>query len=538
MDERQFENSVRLFKLLGETVLPSGRDLSTELCLGTEISLWEVMAPYLVLYRFPWWYMPEGSAPSLRQRLDRFIRPYRGLGGHFRDFVFSPLARNEAGCARWPEGEATVLFLGFSPTHYRDVLHPVAALLMREHRMQGVVIGDSPSWALSADQDAGPRFQTFWEHWENDVEDRVQAALKQLQAIQKSLLNRSHFKAFSQNVRASIDRTALRREMSWLFWREFRRLISQIGAACHILRRHRPALIIFSDDTDPQCRIYSLLGRLHGIPSLIVQQGFASPAYPDWSFFSADAVAAMGQAARTAMISQGIPADRITVTGHPGFDRLMGLQPDACARVRADLKITDGQRMVLFASQPPYVGVFNTPQIRREMMKAVVRAAASVENVRLVIKPHPAEDVHEIVGLIGPEPGIVVVDKAADITLFIKACDVLITFFSQSALQAIYAGKPVINVAFPGCGGATLFLESGATWIARSPDEIVKQLRKLTGQNRIAETAGRNADRERFLLEWAHLPDGRAAERVVQTALLLLEERGGDRNRPCFDPVA
>jgi CDP-glycerol glycerophosphotransferase (TagB/SpsB family) len=233
----------------------------------------------------------------------------------------------------------------------------------------------------------------------------------------------------------------------------------------------------------------------------------------------------MGQTSRADMIEQGVLPEQIIVTGNPGFDRLVLPEPDVCSRLRSTLGLLDGQKMILFASQPYYVSVFNTSHVRRKMINAIVQAACLLENVRLVIKPHPGDNIRELKRLIGKAPRVVIVDQAMDISPLIKTCDVLITFFSTVALQALYAGKPVINVDFPNSGGAgaTIYAESGATWIARSTDEIATHIQNLTNETRNKEISSREAARQRFLYHMVYIPDGQATERVLKVVLNMLQ---------------
>lgn len=523
MNENQFKQAVQLYKSLGETRLSSGKELRAELCLGQGISLWEVVASYMVLYRFPLLFSHNGSNRTFRERLKYYLRPYRGLMARFRDSVVSLPRRTSMACPKWPEGGQTVLFLGFVPTFYRDVLRPVAESLATRERIQVVVIGESQNPPVDVLANEKVRFQSLWEHWDNDTENLSKIMLRHLQTVQNIFFNRTQLEAAIQNMGENFGRFALTREFHWLFWREFKRLIPQIAVAKHILNTHRPALIISADDADQRCRIYSLLAREKGIPSLLVQQGLTERGYPEWSFFSQTAVAAMGQSSCADMIVQGVPSEKISLTGHPGFDNLALPEPGLCARVRADLGLLEGQKMVLFASQPYYVGVFNTPGIRQVMIKAIVQACGSLKNIKLVVKPHPGDNMRELKMLIGKAPLSVIVDRRMDISPLIKACDVLVTFFSTVALQALYAGKPVINMDFPNSGGQSLYSESGATWIVRSNDEIGPHIRKLIGEARDKEIASREAARQRFLYDMAYFPDGQATERVVKVALNMLQ---------------
>ena len=116
-----------------------------------------------------------------------------------------------------------------------------------------------------------------------------------------------------------------------------------------------------------------------------------------------------------------------------------------------------------------------------------------------------------------------IVDRKIDILPLIKACDVLVTFFSTAALQALYAGKPVINVDFPDSGGLKLYSQSGATWVAHSANEIVTHILNLTNENREAEILSKEDKRNKFLHQMAYSSDGQATERVLKVALNMLK---------------
>jgi len=519
MNEERFEQAVRLSHSLGETRI-GPRALFDELRLGQEMSLWQVVAPYLALYRFPLLFSNGGGSPW-RERLRYAVRPYRGLAARFRDSVISPPRRTAAACKQWPEEGRTILFLGFVPTFYRDVLRPVAEALAARESMRAVVIGEGRNIPPGIPDNGSVRFQSLWDHWDTAVDASARLMTSRLRIFQKSFFHNGWDKLMKNSVGTG-DAFGLASEFRWLFRREFRRLIPQAAVAEHILQRHRPSLIVSADDADQRCRVYSLLAREKGIPSLLVQQGLTEKKYPEWKFFSQTAVAAMGSRSRDDMIAQGVPPERIALTGHPGFDSLARPEPDLRARMRADMELPQGRTMVLLISQPYYVGVFNTPRIRREMLRGIIRACGSLEDVVLAVKPHPGEDAREIKELIGTASNVVMVDRTIDIVPLVKACDVVITFFSTVALQALYAGRPVVNVAFPGSGGQTLYEESGATWVARSTNEIIAHIRTLTGKNTDQAIASREEARGRFLREMVYLPDGRATERVVRLALDML----------------
>jgi hypothetical protein len=514
MSSTPFEKSVRLFEALGEASLESGLTLREELKLGGGISLWDIVASYLVLYRFPLFFSPSDA--SGRKRFQQFLWPYRGLATRLRDALQNRPIRQASACPTWRGGNPEVLFLALTPLFYRDVLEPVAQRLTGLGLTSGTVLTLQARPESPQGQADMLRRESLWDHWSDETGLLAATRSECLQQLKRRLLSPASISRLCRTIGVDIDPVCLQSEFRWLFWREFPRLIPQLAGAEHFMKRHGPALVVSADDADQQCRAFLMAARQSSIPTLVIQQGFTSSWYPDWRFFCADAVAAIGPTSLTILHEQGVPLERITVTGHPGFDRLVRRDDPVIERMRLKLGATGHQRLVLFASQPYYVGAFRSPAIRRDMIRAVVDAAAALPQVRLVIKPHPRDDVAELKAAARKSPGVSVVDKDWDISDLIQACDVMITFFSQSALQALYAGKPVISVRFPDSYDASLYQESGATWVARSTEEIIGHLRVLTGESGTEALRVKEEARQRFVRQWAHVPDGRATDRVIE----------------------
>ena len=83
-----------------------------------------------------------------------------------------------------------------------------------------------------------------------------------------------------------------------------------------------------------------------------------------------------------------------------------------------------------------------------------------MKGVTLVIKPHPGENKKDLISFLRTRQNIVLVDGSINILPLIKCCDVFVTFFSTTAVQALYADKPVITIDLPGSDGACSYTDS------------------------------------------------------------------------------
>jgi len=510
IDDR-FAKAAGLAQFLASADLGRSEDLRSALRLGGPISLWDAVVTSLVVYRFSLLFEPTATK-TFGSQLALDVRPYRGLVARFQEFLKRP-PRSAGGCTRWPVAAHPVLFVSFTDVFYRDVLQPVAEPLARDGIARVVIVRDSRSGVM-----VGPEHSvdchSVWEHWDKNAA-RVQRNMRaRLRAVQHRLFDRHRFGLLTQEVRSALGDVALKHDFLWLFWREFIRLIPWVVVAEHLFTHHRPALVVSADDADPRCRVYSLMARSFGVPSIVVQQGLLRRDIPEFRFLSHDVVAAMGPSSRKELIAQGVSAKRIVVTGQPGFDAMLPGDQERCS-IRSELGIDQEQKLVLFASQPPVVGAFSDPRSRLLMIKALLTTVAGSTKITLVVKPHPGENTRDLRVLVGTRKNVRIVDRSRSIVPLIVDCDVFVTFFSTSALQALYAGKPVINLDFGGDEGARMYAESNATWVARNPRQLAACLTAATLPNAAEGVKPMVEARHRFLSELAYQADGRAASRVI-----------------------
>lgn len=506
IDDRRFERARQLVERVGETRL-STADVRTALRLGQAVSLWDVVATYLMIYRFPLLFAPGGTAaaPPLETRL----RPLRGIAARLHDAIVR-VPRRTVACSDWPAAPGAVLFTGFVDTFYRDVLRPVAERMAQSGRP--IVVLRDHAAPPPAGQAGAATFQSVWDHWDSGATTLATTLRRRLGTVTTG----GSLSSFDwAGLAGEFGGVSVQPDLRWLFLRELSRLIPHLAVATHVMARHRPAMIVSADDADPRCRIYALAARAAGIPSLLVQQGLSRRNVPEFAFLAHDHFAVMGSASRDEIVAQGVSPERLVITGPPGFDEMAhdrGPEP----AVREALGVPSGHQMVLMASQPPIGIAFSKPAVRRDMITALTRATSAIPRLTLVIKPHPGEDIAELTRLVAGVANVCLVDRAQSIAPLIRACDVFVTFFSTAALQAMYAGKPVINLDFADDEGVRLFADSQATWIARTPADLAKHLIELTSGRQAA--AARAEATRRFLEPNIYLADGRAAERVADLA--------------------
>ncbi len=496
MDRKIYIQTAKLVKQWGESPLSSGITLHKTL-MWEGVSLWDAIAPIFTLTRLPLYISSEGEYhyPSWKQSLRLFIRYWVKRFGSPKLHLF-PHTNNEKF-----EQNSAALFLNFQPIFLRETFEASAEILFKHHQIQTVALSEAPQKGLHP----FISFRSILDYGNSQLNSRLRQHLKNWNSTQKKLL---------QELPSIINQTGplwpfLKNEFKWFIHCEIPKLLKYLILAEHILKEIQPRIIISPDDTDPRTRLYTSLARNLKIPSLIMQQGPFDEYASEWSFFSGDKVASYGKEFSDILVGFGIPLSQIHVTGCPRFDILLQNSEDTRQKIRRSLHIKSDPKVVLFASQPNVPGAFHHSEIRREMIRSIGKIVPQFEHLHLVVKPHPGEKEREVRQLIGKNLRVSFVNGQSDIRDFIRASDIIITFFSTSGLLGLINGKPLICVQFGKATGKNFYEKYGLAPIARSPEDLKKLLILSSAKGTLSN------ETKNVLENLVWHSDGKAASRVA-----------------------
>ncbi|MDH7488015.1 MAG: CDP-glycerol glycerophosphotransferase family protein [Anaerolineae bacterium] len=225
----------------------------------------------------------------------------------------------------------------------------------------------------------------------------------------------------------------------------------------------------------------------------------------------------MGDAVASWLAGQGVPAERITVTGQPRYDALHAMRQATAPDEGPDApNLPEGERIVLFCSQPylryNVCGEAEARSIWRTVADGVRGLGAGHH---LVAKLHPAEDLQQTRRWLGddfsPEWTMT---RDADVMSLLWRADVLVTLISSTALEAIALGKPVVLLDLGIMPEPIPYSETGAALRAQSAQELTRRLREVLQDGDARQRLARA--REAFLPAYAGPLDGKAALRVAR----------------------
>jgi len=147
---------------------------------------------------------------------------------------------------------------------------------------------------------------------------------------------------------------------------------------------------------------------------------------------------------------QGIPEEKIKITGHPFFDRLYELERSPCNKLKESilqkLDVPSNKlhsSVILYTSQPlTHFKITDANTQKEEMLKLVNILSAKRDHL-VVIKLHPREDIGFYPFLSSKYDNVKIV-RDFDLAGLMRISDLVISRFSTTLLYAVAMKKPVI----------------------------------------------------------------------------------------------
>ena len=201
------------------------------------------------------------------------------------------------------------------------------------------------------------------------------------------------------------------------------------------------------------------------------------------------------------LIKAGRKKESIFITGNPAFDRILAIDVSILSgRFRDTKNIPKNNKIILWAEQPePNV------QLPRYVRNYIASLCEQHDNWTCVVRLHPSstDSTKEIIPYSAIQShSFESLDDA------IAAADIVITFTSTVAMEALLLGKPVIILAVSAYSHLVDYSEEDGALIINSPDEIEGAINCLLGDSKKAEKL--KMARENLLIK-----NGAAAEVVA-----------------------
>jgi len=517
VNDNIFSDSAELVKRLSEINI-EGTPIS-EYLKFKEISLWELVVPFLAVCSFPSAFshahQQYNILNSFKHIFHKKLKPYlKNIRDFTRNFSIKKRNLNKFFLNADKEKKKRALFLVFEPRHYKEIYTPLKEILS-EKDIEIKTIGSK----YRAAQEKFVREDLLFveDFYSSDISEQIKKNKKEISTRLKKA--KKVLWAKIRDIYPDIW-SYFEDELNNFFIWEFSSLIKQIAVADEVINRINPNIIVGGDDCDPRARIYFLIGRNKEIPKLLIQQGFASDKSVEWLFLSVDKAAIFGNYIKRCLEKIGVDSKKLVITGQPRFDNLVKTATER-ENICSKYSINSKNKIILFTSQPNHPGAFSGESERRKAIETVYNLINGVKDAVLIVKPHPDEKIqyHQSLNLSLHSGKIVLSDKCADIHELIKACDLLITFHSTTALEAMIANKPVLIINLYG-NSMTQYVESGAALQAFSENDAISKINNIFNNKDLRRELENK--RKYFITEHAYNLDGKASERVINLMLNMM----------------
>jgi len=326
------------------------------------------------------------------------------------------------------------------------------------------------------------------------------------------------------------------------------------------LRAIAPGLVVSTSPVVPEEAAYARAAEELGIPSLGCILSFDNLSsrgrQPSFSHY---AVWSRRMGDEVLRLYPDHDASQVHVTGTPQFDlhrqaRIAGSRQAALA----SLGLEDGQRYVLYAANCARFTP-TEPELVRALCRRLSEMPATSHH-RLVLRPHPADELSRWTGIAGTEPSLVfaapqgtdgrfgTTEAQTKLVSSVAHADACVNMASTMSLDAAVLDVPVVCVGFAlhrgsvedrlaaACHRTTHYepvIASGGVRLAGSLDELTAEIAEYV----IDRTRDRSA-RARLVAEMCGPVDGGAASRLAQLiGRLAAPEPAAAGWRPTLEPA-
>jgi hypothetical protein len=293
-----------------------------------------------------------------------------------------------------------------------------------------------------------------------------------------------------------------------------------VGALMNALEKERPGLFI-AMEVNLILRNAVHYCRSHGIRTLIMQHGapnhFSLHAFVP---FEADYFAAWGDFSKEILCANGVPQERIVITGAPEFDALIPLRPSRDILLKEAGLAGNYEKMFVFTTQAMGPGGCPSDDEQRAAYREICKVASVHPLWALIVQIHPTQCIDDVRLLLpaeskSPNIAIGVFAQTSDL---IAACDGMVTYFSTTAIEALVLDKPLFLINLSEDRDFYPFYRMGAADAAFSAEELNEKLSLF-----FSHPGGDSGARKQAMEYVAYRRDGKATERVIQLVYKMLE---------------
>lgn len=313
----------------------------------------------------------------------------------------------------------------------------------------------------------------------------------------------------------------VRKRVDALIREDFSRLRRNIDLFGALSEKRRIKSVVLRNDVKEAEKTIVFSARRRGIPTLVVQHGALAEHNGHKRIF-ADKIAVWGEYGVRWYEKFGNDKNRLMIAGRTGHEKLVQKKnslPDNDILRRSGIGKREGRYFVTLVSPGQSMQrqtSFLSDDVTEVIVRNILREAALLKNVDVIIKAHPQEDLKALEKLISPTDACFAkAVQDVDIYELIKLSDVVITMDSTVGLDALIMDKPLMVVNFTRRKDLIPYVAGGVAMGVYKKNELSGTLRKMLEGRLLAE--GASPARKSFLEDFIRDSNVSASETIMST---------------------
>lgn len=298
--------------------------------------------------------------------------------------------------------------------------------------------------------------------------------------------------------------------------------IKHIETASRMIDIEKPDLFLTGGGGDYVCELSLITqSKRNNIPTLEIQHGiipYNTITYRHPKGWISYKMAVYGPYYKDLLTQANeFPPDSVVVTGQPRYDILAKADKIfSRERIFKKLNLTFDKKLLVWTTQTHGLSLAEN----EKNIYAVYNAVKSLKNVQLVIKLHPGEDQKAPLYRKDKSFKTIIVREEINTYELLKACDLMITRHSTTAMEAVALNKPVIILNLSGEPDPVGYVKEGVALGVYREGDLKPAIEKLLKDD--SELA---KNRKKYIEKYLYKIDEKASERVVKLIEGMINER-------------
>lgn len=396
---------------------------------------------------------------------------------------------------------------------FRDINDIMPWILEMKEDNEMLVVGLDREWEKNY-HEKGINYKFFWDYIDRQTAKAINLGIRSLSVRWSRLKNIAGFKE-SIKYRGLPLWRLLEPRITYIFLFRFAELIEYAETFTRIIDVEKPDIIITTGDRSDFVKIILSIGKKMDIPTLIVQHGVVDD-HPVYGPIYADKMAVTGGAMKNVLIKRNVSPEQLVITGQPRYDIFLRITFSREKTCR-ELGISENKKIIVLTTQPV------SHEENASLLSVVTAAMKEFPEAELVIKLHPDEKLRWYQRVMKSFSFNAVIVKDIDIFELLNSCDVMITLYSTTALEAMILDKPVITINLMNIPDVMPYAESGAAIGVYRAEDLAHAIKRALYDEETRKML--ETGRKRFVYEQAYLIDGKASKRVADLIIKMIDNK-------------